>query len=63
MLTMTNILNIFYIFNATVRVDCGFSILRLSYCNIVGNGTLACRAFQPFLPQDYTTIMREMNFG
>lgn len=39
------------------------SILSLSYCNIVGNGTLACLAFQAFLPWDYATPVREMNFG
>lgn len=42
---------------------CGLSILRLYYCNIMGDRTLACQAFQAFLPQDYATMVRGGGFG
>lgn len=42
---------------------CGLSILRLYYCNIMGDGTLACQDFQAFLPQDCATMAKGGGFG
>lgn len=41
----------------------GSSILRLYYCNVMGDRTLAYQAFQAFLPQDYATVARGGGFG
>ncbi len=48
---------------AGLWTHCGLSILRLYYCNIMGDRTLACQAFQAFLPQDYATMVRGGGFG